>query len=152
GEWLRLRLIYPHEAERLRSTYRDLEAREEEWIVETRTLSYIQIALYLGAFLLVGGSVFYFVADRWYDNVDGLAGPLAVLGAPFIGLNAAAALLYRRDHKAVAVAFYLGAVLLLPLFLLILFYETGLLLPPPGSPHQLFPDGQVSNRQLQVTT
>ena len=32
-----------------------------------------------------------------------------VLYIAFIGLNAAAHLLYRRDHKAVAVAFYLGA-------------------------------------------
>jgi hypothetical protein len=152
AEWLRLRLIYPHEAERLRSAYRDLEAREDEWIVEARALSYTQIALYLGAFLVVAGSLFYFVADRWYDNVPGLAGPLIVLGLPFAGLNAAATLLYRRDHKAVAVAFYLAAVLLLPLFLLILFYETGLLLPPADSASQLFPDGQVSNRQLQITT
>jgi serine/threonine protein kinase len=151
AEWLRLRLIYPHEAERLRSTYRELSAREDEWIIESRSLSYTQIALYLGAFLLVSGSLFYFVADRWYGNVDGLAQPLGVLGLPFIGLNTAAALLYRRDHRAVAVAFYLGAVLLLPLFLLILFYETGVLLPPPNSTTQLFPDGQVSNRQLQVT-
>jgi serine/threonine protein kinase len=151
AEWLRLRLIYPHEAEHLRSTYRQLSAREDEWIVESRSLSYTQIALYLGAFLLVAGSLFYFVADRWHGSVDGLAQPLAVLGLPFVGLNAAAALLYRRDHKAVAVAFYLGAVLLLPLFLLILFYETGILLPTADSPHQLFPDGQVSNRQLQVT-
>jgi serine/threonine protein kinase len=151
AEWLRLRLIYPHEAEHLRSTYRELSAREDEWIVESRSLSYTQIALYLGAFLLVAGSLFYFVADRWHGSVDGLAQPLAVLGLPFIGLNAAAALLYRRDHKAVAVAFYLGAVLLLPLFLLILFYETGTLLPPRDSTNQLFPDGQVSNRQLPVT-
>jgi len=39
GEWLRLRLIYPHEAERLRAAYRALEAREDDWIVESRTLS-----------------------------------------------------------------------------------------------------------------
>ena len=68
GEWLRLRLIYPHEAERLRAAYRALDAREDDWIVESRTLSYTQIALYLGAFLLVCGSLFYFAADRWYER------------------------------------------------------------------------------------
>ena len=46
GEWLRLRLIYPHEAERLHAAYRALDAREDDWIVESRTLSYTQIALY----------------------------------------------------------------------------------------------------------
>ena len=152
GEWLRLRLIYPHEAERLRSAYRALDAREDDWIVESRALSYSQIALYLGAFLLVCGSLFYFAAHRWYDAVRGVARPLLVLGLPFAGLNAAAHHLYRRDHKAVAVAFFLAAVGLLPLLLIILFHETGLLVVPPDTPGQLFLDGSISNRQLQVTT
>lgn len=149
-EWLRLRLIYRHEAERLREAYGALERREDDWIVESRALSYPQISLYLGAFLLLCGSMFYFVAARWYDAVTGLAAPFLVLGLPFIGLNVAAHWLYAREHKAVAVAFYLGAVALLPLFLLIAFYETNLLVKPPGTPGQLF--DEVSNHQLQVTT
>ena len=152
GEWLRLRLIYPHEAERLRAAYRALEAREDDWIVESRALSYTQIALYLGAFLLLCGSVFYFFAARVYHKVEGIAAPTAVLGLPFIGLNAAAHLLYRKDHKAVAVAFYLAAVVLLPLFLLIVFYETDLLIAAANAANQLFARDVVSNRQLQVTT
>lgn len=152
AEWLRLRLIYRHEAERLREAYGALEAREDDWIVESRALSYPQIALYFGAFLLVCGSLFYFAAARLHGAVDGIVRPFAVLGLPFIGLNIAAHLLYRREHKAVAVAFYLGAVLLLPLFLLIAFHETGFLVVPEGTAGQLFADGSVSNRQLQVTT
>jgi hypothetical protein len=152
GEWLGLRLIHQHEADRLRSAYAALDAPEDDWIVESRALSYSQIALYLGAFLLVCGSLFYFVAHRWYDAVHGVGRPLVVLGLPFAGLNLAAHHLYRRDHKAVAVAFYLGAVGLLPLLLVILFHETGLLLALPNTPGQLFLDGSVSNRQLQVTT
>ena len=152
GEWLRLKLIYPHEAERLHSAYRALDAREDDWIVESRALSYSQIALYLGAFLLVCGSLFYFAAHRWYDAVRGVAGPLLVLGLPFAGLNVAAHHLYRRDHKAVAVAFFLAAVGLLPLLLIILFHETGFLVVAPDTPGQLFFDGSISNRQLQVTS
>jgi len=152
GEWLRLRLIHPHEAERLRSAYQALDAREDDWIVEGRALSYSQIALYLGAFLLVCGSLFYFAAHRWYDAVRGVGQPLLVLGLPFAGLNAAAHHLYRRDHKAVAVAFFLAAVGLLPLLLIILFHETGLFVVAPDTPGQLFLDGSISNRQLQVTT
>ncbi len=151
-EWLQLRLIHPHEAERLRRVYATLDARDEDWIVESRALSYTQISLYLGAFLLVCGSLFYFVANRWYHAVEGIARPLAVLGLPFIGLNLAARHLYRRDHKVVAVAFYLAAVAMLPLLLMILFDETGFLVAPRGAPNQLFPDGSVSNHQLQVTT
>jgi hypothetical protein len=152
AEWLRLRLIYPHEAERLRAAYRALDVREDDWIVESRALSYPQIALYLGAFLLIAGSLFYFAADRWYGVIEGVARPFAVLGLPFLGLNAAAHLLYRRDHKVVAVAFYLAAVTLLPLFLLILFHETGLFVVPANTAGQLFDNGSVSNRQLQLTS
>ena len=152
GEWLSLRLIHPHEAERLRGAYRALDARDDDWIVESRALSYTQIALYLGAFLLVCGSLFYFVANRWYHAAAGIAQPVAVLGLPFIGLNLAARHLHRRDHRIVAVACYLGAVLLLPLLLMILFDETGFLVAPRGAAGQLFPDSAVSNHQLQVTT
>ena len=151
-EWLRLRLIYPHEAERLRAAYGALDAREDDWIVASRSLSFPQIALYLGAFLLLCGSLFYFVAARWYGNVHGVLPPFIALALPFIGLNAGAHVLYRRDHKAVAVAFYLAAIALLPLFLLILFHETRLFVAGPSAGAQLFENGAVSNRQLQITT
>jgi hypothetical protein len=108
--------------------------------------------LYLGAFFLFAGAVFYFVAHRVHDAIDGTLGPFLVLGLPFIGLNLAGRSLYRRDHQAVAVAFYLGGLSLLPLFLLIWFHETGIMVAPEGDATQLFPDGVVSNRQLQITS
>jgi len=151
AEWLRLRLIYPHEATALQSAYRQLEAREDDWIVASRALSYSQIALYLGAFFLFAGSLFYFWAHRVEESVSGLVRPFIVLGLPFIGLNVVGRQLYRREHQAVAVAFYLAGVGLLPLFLLIWFHETDLWIAPAGATGQLFGDGAVSNRQLQVT-
>jgi hypothetical protein len=150
-DWLRLKLIHPHEAVRIRSAYRQLEKRDDDWIGESRALSYSQIALYLGAFLLMCGSLFYFGARRFYLDVKGLAQPFVVLALPFAGLNVAAHALERRDHKAVAVAFYLGGISLLPLFLLIAFHDTGLWVVPPDTPGQLFLNGSVSNRQLQIT-
>ena len=48
-------------------------------------------------------------------------------------------------------AFYLGGISLLPLFLLIAFHDHGLWVVPPDTAGQLFLDGSVSNRQLQVT-
>ena len=103
-------------------------------------------------FLLLCGSLFYFVAARWYEHVNGVLQPFAVLALPFIGLNVAAHHLYRKDQKAVAVAFYLAAVVLLPLFLLIVFDEAHLLLAHAGDKSQLFDGGVASNRQLQATT
>ncbi len=147
AEWVRLRLVYPHEAERLRSAYRQLEAREDDWIVQSRVLSFSQIALYLGAFLLAWGSLFYFRAYL-LDAVRGVAGPAVTLGLPFVVINVLAHALHRREHRAVAVAFYLGAAALLPLAVLILLREAGLLMAHAGGPDELFE--KVTNRQLQV--
>ena len=150
AEWLRLNLIYPHEAARLQSAYRQLEAREDEWIVASRSLSYSQIALYLGAFFLFAGSLFYFWMHRVEGAATGVALPFVVLGLPFFGLNIAGRWLYQREHQAVAIAFYLAGVSLLPLFLLIWFHETGLWTAVEDDPAQLL-GSTVSNRQLQVT-
>ena len=150
-DWLRLKLIHPHEAGRIRSVYGALERRDDDWIGESRVLSYSQIALYLGAFLLMCGSLYYFYARRFYNDVTGVLQPFAVLAVPFAGLNVAAHLLERRAHKAVAVAFYLGGIILLPLFLLIAFHDQGLWVVAKDTAGQLFLDGSVSNTQLQVT-
>jgi len=148
-EWLRLKLIYPHEAERLSDAYERLRAREDDWIVESRVLSLSQIALYLGAFLLVCGSLLYFLA-YFNDAIQGLVSPVLVLGLPFVGLNVAAHLLYGKQKRAVAVAFYLGAILLLPLFLLILLQEAAVWVPDPENALELFGGATPSNRQLQL--
>jgi len=150
-EWLRLKLIYPHEADRLTHAYRQLEAREDDWIVESRRLSFSQIALYLGAFLLFCGSLLYFLAYHM-EAVEGLGSPLLVMALPFVGLNVVGRLLYAQDKKAVAVAFYLGAVVLLPLFVLIVLEEAGIWLVDPQNERELFGEGFVSNRQLQAAT
>jgi hypothetical protein len=150
-EWVRIRLVYPHEAASLARAYAQLDGADDDWIVASRSLSYSQIALYLGAFLLIAGSLFYFAAHRFHDAVRGVLRPFLVLAVPFIGLNITAHHLGRREHRAVSVAFYLAGVSLLPLFLLILFHETGVFVVPDGTPGQLFPGGEVSNRQLQVT-
>lgn len=150
-EWQRLQLIYPHEADRLRAAYRQLDAREDDWIAASRTLSYSQITLYFGAFLLLAGSLFYFGAHRFFHVVVGVVRPFFVLAVPFAGLNVAGRHLYRTHRQAVAVAFFLAGVSLLPIFLLIWFHEAGLWAAPAGATGQLFDDGLVSNRQLQIT-
>jgi serine/threonine protein kinase len=149
-EWLRLKLIYPHEAGHLRSAYHRLEARDDDWIVESRVLSWSQIALYLGAFLLVLGGLLYFVATRLVEEPLGVLRPLLAFGLPFAGLNAVAHVLYQREQKAVAVAFALAGVLLLPLLLLVVFLEGGIWTLPEGNTADLLWDLEVSNRQLQV--
>jgi hypothetical protein len=149
-EWERLRLVYPHEAERLRRAYRPLEAREDDWIVASRVLSFSQIALYLGAFLLLlGGLLYFFAYQKASDSSTREPFRAAMaLGAPWLLLSAAAERLFRRDHKAVAVAFFLGGAVLLPPLLLIILKELGLWTAPADSSLTLF--DPISNRQLQA--
>ncbi|MDH3285187.1 MAG: serine/threonine protein kinase, partial [Acidobacteriota bacterium] len=149
-EWEQLKLIYAHETARLTKAYDQLRSREDDWIVASRVLSYSQIALYLGAFLSLCGGLLYFGAHRFFDASRGAVEPILVLGLPVLGLNVAAHLLYRREHKAVAVAFQLAGVMLLPLFLVILFNDVGLFAADADAEHQLFGGDVVSNRQLQV--
>jgi len=150
-EWLRLKLIYPHEARNLRTAYGRLEQRDDDWIVQSRALSYSQVSLYLGVLVLLCGGLLYFGAHRFFDAVEGVAGPLLYLGVPFVGLSVAAHQLYRREHKVVAVAYYLGSTLLLPVLLLILFHEAGWWAAGPAIvDHQFFGEQEISNRQLQI--
>jgi hypothetical protein len=90
-DWLRLELIHPHEASRMHSAYRQLEKRDDDWISESRVLSYSQIALYLGAFLLMCGSLFYFWARRIELDMKGVVEPFIVLA--MLGLLLALAVL-----------------------------------------------------------
>jgi serine/threonine protein kinase len=150
-EWTRLKLIYPHEAARLRAAYGKLEARDDDWIVESRVLSWSQISLYLGAFLLAAGALLYFIVHRVFEAASGWLGPVVVLGVPFLGVNAAARHLYRREQKAVGVAYLLAGVLVLPLLLLILMDRAGWLTGGLGGADQLLPaDWGTTNRQIQA--
>jgi hypothetical protein len=148
-EWRVLKLVYPHEAEALEAAYRRLEGRDEDWIVHSRRLSPWRISLYLGVFVLVCGALLYLSAYV-RGAVAGPWAPLAVLLPPLAALGAAAAWLFRRDARAVAVAFFMGSAALLPILVLIALRELGFWLPVEGDPGRLFADGPFSNRQLQV--
>jgi serine/threonine protein kinase len=150
-EWLRLRLIHPHEAQRLEHAYEGLRASEDDWIVGGRSFSLSQIALYLGVLLLIGGSLLYVTA--WFlDAVEGWLPAMAVLALPFVALEFAARRLEAQGRRPVAVAFLLAALPLLPLFLLILLEEAGLWPADPENTRELFGEGLPSNRQLQIAT
>lgn len=149
GEWLRLRLIFRHEADQLAHVYARLGTREDDWIVHGRRLSLSQISLYLGAFLLLCGSLLFFYAYA-IEAVSGLFRPLVTLGLPFVGLNVVALILLHRERRAVAVAFFLGAAVVLPLLLLMVMRE-GELFGVAAQDGQLFVDGWLTNRQLQIS-
>jgi serine/threonine protein kinase len=146
-EWRRLRLIWPHEERQLLSQYDKLEATESEWFLRSRALGLSQISLYLGALLTLAGGLFYF-ASYVSESVDGLLGPLLFLALPFVALNLAARRFGRDGRESLAVAFHLAALVLLPLFLLIMMQELHWW-RPRGDADELFSD-LISNMQLRV--
>jgi serine/threonine protein kinase len=150
-EWQRLALVHPHESERLQEAYRRLELHDDDWIIRGRNLGLSQIALYLGAFLTLCGGLLYFAAYQ-QGAIASLAGPAVVLGLPCLSLNVAAWLLHRRERRAVAVAFHLAGLVLLPLFVLIALQELGAWPLDVADARQLFGilEAGPSNRQLQL--
>ncbi len=149
-QWRDLKLIYPHELARIRAAYDRLTSRDDDWIVESRQLSWSQITLYMGAFVLALGGGLFFIAHRLLEGGEGLVGPLLALGLPFAGLTGAAVALYRRQYRAVAVAFFLAGVTLLPPLLLTAMGHLGLFGATAETPGQFFPGELLSNRQLQI--
>ena len=102
------------------------------------SLSYSQIALYLGAFFLFAGSLFYFAAHRFYDAVRGIVRPFCHPGRAVSRPECGGRWLYRQDHRAVAVAFYLAGVSLLPLVPADLVPRDRLWVVPTDAPGQIF--------------
>lgn len=147
--WRESKLVHDHEARRIEHAYRRLERRDEDWIVESRRLSTEQVALYLGAFLTLAGAVFAFTAQRLFEGTTGVGLALATLALPCAGLFGAARWLEARAQKAVAVAFDLTAVLLLPIALAILLPE---ILPFQVPDDALLAEAGVANRHLQIAT
>jgi serine/threonine protein kinase len=150
SEWLRLKLIHPHEAARIEQAYRQLEAREDDWILQSRSLSYSQIALYLGAFVLLLGGLSTLGVHRVFETVEGLAPPTLTLALPALLLTVAAHALERGPHRAVAVALRVASLALVPLYALIAQHELGLFPLDDDARWQLLEDLDLSNRQLQV--
>lgn len=145
-EWIALKLLHPHEADRLRQEYGRLRNREDDWIVESRRLTPAQLALNLGPWFFLLGALAYFATHRLLENANpGLIEPLLFLGLPFGLLMAGGNTLERREHRAAAMSCFLASALILPFFLVLLFYELGLW--PPAENDFL---ATVSNRQLQV--
>lgn len=149
-DWQRLKLVYPHEVGALEATYRRLEDRDDDWIVQSRRLSLSRIALYSGVFVAALGALLYFLAYL-NDGVGGLWRPLMALGTPWLALSLLARWLYVRQHQGTAIAFFLATSVLLPAFVLIALPELGWW-PSTEEATELFEAGPLSNRDLQVAT
>jgi serine/threonine-protein kinase len=121
--WKNDQVVSDSEYDALRKAYGRLTEPEDAWIMETRRLSFSQVSLYLGAWLLVVGAALVFLFQ-----VPALAGPLAVLvvaaaavPTAWLGIRN-----WRAGRFRFAIAFLLAFCLLLPVALLVTMGESGI--------------------------
>ncbi len=146
--WRRSKLIYPHEAARLERSYRQLLDRGEDWIVDSRRLTWARIVLYLGVLAVGAGALFAFVSAV-RDATDGVLGPLLSLGLPTVALAGCGLFLDRRGSRGIGTAFLMASVLVLPVFVALVLRELGW--PGLGSRHPpLFAEAGFENLHLQL--
>lgn len=121
--WKNDQVVSDSEYDALRKAYGRLTEPEDAWIMETRRLSFSQVSLYLGAWLLVVGAALVFLF-----RVPALAGPLAVLVVTAAAVPTACLGIrsWRAGRFRFAIAFLLAFCLLLPVALLVTMGESGI--------------------------
>ncbi len=123
GGWRQDRIISELEFDSFRKLYDRLIDREDAWIMEVRRLSFSQVSLYLGAWLLVTGGAL--IALFQYIGLSGGTPVVVVSGATafacYSGIRA-----WRRGRQGIGVAFFLAFCLLAPIFLVIAMTQLGI--------------------------
>ena len=123
GGWRQDRVLSEQEFDTFRKLYDRLIDREDAWIMEVRRLSFSQVSLYLGAWLLVTGAAL--IALFRYLGLSGAASVVlasgATISACYSGIN-----IWRRGRQRIGVAFLLAFCLLAPTLLVIAMNEWGI--------------------------
>ncbi len=125
--WTQDHLLSDLEFDSFRRQYERLVEREDAWIMQVRRLSFSQVTLYFGAWILVLGAVLIVLFDY-----EGFAGTRAVL----VNATAAAATLFigvrcwREGQRRIGVAYLLAFCLVLPVLLMVVMGQYGLLTAP----------------------
>ena len=125
--WSQDHLLSASEFDSFRKLYDRLVDREDAWIMEVRRLSFSQVTLYLGAWVLAVGAALVVL----FQFVD-LSGARSVLivstaAAPtaYLGLRC-----WKKGQRRIGVAYLLAFCLLLPITLLVAMSQYGLLTAP----------------------
>jgi serine/threonine protein kinase len=121
--WKNDSIVTDSEYDGLRKGYGRLVEREDSWIMETRHLSFQQVSLYLGGWVVVIGAALI-VLFR-YHALHGIAAfalcCAALVPTAWIGMR-----WWRLDLRRIAVAYLLAFCLLLPVTLVVGMNEFGL--------------------------
>lgn len=146
--WRREGLIFPSEERQLARSYQKLCKPSDDWLPENRALTFDQIALYLGISVLVFGSFCLFYAHHSLEITRGWLYPLIFFGG--ITLILAWVAVRLRGAKAVAVAYDVAGILILPLLIMTVLKEWDWFSIRQPKDLRLFESGIFTNAQLQV--
>lgn len=120
--WKQEHLLLPAEHDKLQAAYQGLAEREDAWILEARRLSFSQVALYFGAWMLIAGAVVTVLLRQ--KGLDGwpsvILVSLAAVPAAALGLR-----YWKERQLRVAIGFLLTFCILLPAALLLAMVELG---------------------------
>jgi hypothetical protein len=127
GQWSRLGLVSPAEAEALTRFLRRLQRPESPWIIDSRRLTHAQVGLYLGGWLLIIGMTIGFWRS-WADlNVATRAILPGVLSMILLGFGV---WMHRSGHQRSGLPFLITASLGFPVALALMLRQTGWLSAP----------------------
>lgn len=114
--WNADQIISDSEHDSLRKAYSRLKEPDDAWIMQTRRLSFSQVSLYLGAWLLVigAGLIFLFQIPALTGSPSVLVVSAAAASTAFLGIRT-----WKQGHFRYAIAFLLAFCLLLPVALLV---------------------------------
>jgi Protein kinase domain len=129
--WTQDRLLSDLEFDSFRRQYERLVEREDAWIMQVRRLSFSQVTLYFGAWLLVLGAVLVVLFD--YKTFAGTPAVLVTAAAAastcYIGVRC-----WRENLRRIGVAYLLAFCLLLPVVLMVAMGQYHLLASPSQNP------------------
>ncbi|MBO0862625.1 MAG: serine/threonine protein kinase [Chloracidobacterium sp.] len=121
--WRQDRILSEQEFDSFRKLYDRLIDREDAWIMEVRRLSFSQVSLYLGGWLLVTGAAL--MALFRYLGLSGASAvsvvSIATASACYAGVS-----VWGRGRQKIGIAFLLAFCLLAPILLVIATNEWGI--------------------------
>jgi hypothetical protein len=121
--WHRDQIVTPAEYDGLRKRYARLLEREDSWIMEARQLTFPQVALYFGAWILAVGATFLTLFP--YPALAG-ASAVAIAWAAVVPLVWIGVRTWERGYYRVAIAYLLAFGLIAPVATLVTVEAIGL--------------------------
>src|SRR5215469_3065020 len=125
--WTSDSILTDLEYDSFRKLYESLVEREDAWIMAVRRLSFSQVSLYLGGWILVLGAALVVLFE--YHGFGG-ALPVVVTAAATASTGYFGIRCWRQGQRRIGIAYLLAFCLLLPILLTVIMSQTHILMGP----------------------